>query len=110
MRNATHLKRFCYLAAYGYMENGAPMTACRGRLIRAHIIPKQVLKRYDGDPMDPRSWVWACGGIAGIGGHHGAFDSPKTLRLRRVALPSAVEDLAAELGIEWWLCREFGEP
>lgn len=94
---------------YGYMEDGSPMTPCSGRLIRAHLISKQILKRHGGDPNDPRSWVWACGGIVGNAGHHGALDSSRRLRLRREAIPAATEQLAREIGIEWWLAREYGD-
>jgi hypothetical protein len=95
--------RGCYLGRYGYIEGGLPMTPCSGRLIRAHLIPKQVLKRYGGDPMDPRSFVLACGGITGISAHHGLFDSSLRLRLAREAVPAGVFELADELGILWWV-------
>jgi hypothetical protein len=98
----------CYLADYGYMEDGLPMTPCAGRLIKAHLISRQHLKRYGGNPEDARAVVWACGGVVGVGGHHGALDSSKRLRLRREALPPAVEELAAELGILWLLDRQYG--
>lgn len=100
--------RFCYLAAYGQWENG-PMPPCSGRLIKAHLIPRQIIKRYGGDPLDPRSWVWACGGIMGNSGHHGSLDSSRRLRLARSAIPETTETLARELGIEWWLARTYGE-
>jgi hypothetical protein len=52
---------------------------CEGRLIRAHLIPRQLLKR-EGHPEaidDPRSSVWSCGGIMGNAGHHGMFDASR---------------------------------
>lgn len=85
-----------------------PMTPCHGRLIRAHLIPQQQLKRLGHDPRDPRSWVYACGGIVGLGGHHGLFDSSRRLRLRREAIPRGTEELAQQLGLLWWLDREYG--
>jgi hypothetical protein len=84
------------------------MTPCTGRLIRAHLIPRQVIKRAGGNPDDPRSWVWACGGVVGLGGHHGMLDSSRTLRLARAAVPGPVEELAYELGLMWWLDRTYG--
>jgi len=101
--------RICWLGAFGQMEHGDPMPPCSGPLIRAHLIPKQTLKREHADPMDPRSWVWACGGIAGNGGHHGALDHSRSLRLPRGSLPPGVEELAAEIGLEWYLDKTFGE-
>lgn len=103
-------RRFCYLDAFGYMEGGGPVPPCHGKLIKAHLIPKQILRRCVHDPMDPRSWVWACGGLVGLGGHHGQFDTGmRGLRLRREAIPPGTEELARELGIEWWLDRSYGE-
>lgn len=57
---------------------------------------------------DPRSWVPACGGPTGIGGHHGRLDGLK-LRIARADLPPALEQFAAELKLEWWLTRTYGE-
>lgn len=99
----------CYLAMYGRLEGGQPMTPCSGRLIRVHLIDQQVLKRFGHNPKDPRSWVWGCGGISGLGAHHSAFDSTKTLRLARAAIPTRTEELAEVLGIVWWLDHRYGE-
>jgi hypothetical protein len=98
----------CYLALHGIYERG-PMPPCEGRLIMAHLIPRQLLKREGGRwaIVDARSWVWACGGITGCSGHHGAFDSAKTIRLPREALPDGTEELAALLGLTWWLDRNY---
>ncbi len=35
----------CFLARHGVMENGDPMTPCEGRLVKAHIFPRSLLKR-----------------------------------------------------------------
>lgn len=102
----------CYLAHFGRLESGDPMTPCSGRLVRVHLIPKQLLRRegYSGDMWDQRLWVWACGGFGyGNEGHHHAFDSSKKLRLRRADLPIRFEDWAHEHGFDWYLEREFGE-
>jgi hypothetical protein len=81
---------------------------CDGWLVRAHLIPKQLLKREHVDPWDPRAWVPVCGGPTGIGGHHGQLDHSRTLRIPRDALPVMVEEFAAEHGLTWWLEREYG--
>jgi hypothetical protein len=74
----------------------------------------------DGDPIswphlplrrmqdDPRCWVWGCGGPMGPGGHHGQFkpDGPRPIPRHR--LPPALEEFAAELGLEWWLDYTYG--
>ena len=84
------------------------MPLCEGRLIRAHLIPKQLLKR-SGDVWHPGSFVWACGGVTGVAGHHGMFDSARTLRLPREEIPAATEALAVFLGLTWWLDKTYGE-
>lgn len=89
---------------------------CDGPLIRAHMIPKQTIKREVFSALvaggeqrsqarlmlasyadDHRSWVPCCGGPTGIGGHHGMLDGPSDHRLPRAALPEGVEEYAAEL-------------
>lgn len=94
-------------------------TPCQGRLVRAHLIPRQLLKRegFGAVIPDPRSWVWACGGVVGSGGHHGALDYARTLRVPRAALPPGVEQLAVELDgklgrevFAVFLDREYGSP
>lgn len=112
---------------------------CDGALIRAHLVPRQLLKRdfpwgvvlaedgrwyrrFRGESRpeasrfrslkalcdDPRSFVACCGGPMGPGGHHGMLDQSRTLRIPREQLPAAVEEFAAELGLVWWLDREYG--
>lgn len=56
---------------------------------------------------DPRSWVWGCGGLAGVGGHHGSFDT-HCLQVERWRLPAGLEQFCDELGIAWWLVRRYG--
>ena len=94
----------CWLARF------APATACSGRLVRVHLLPKQLLRREGHDVLipDPRTWVWGCGGPMGNGGHHGMLDQSRTLRVPRGALPEELEALAGELGLTWWLEREYG--
>jgi hypothetical protein len=87
-----------------HVEGAGP---CRGRLVRGHLIPKQKIKRAGGDPWDERAWVVMCGGLTGIGGHHGAVDGLR-LRVPRAAIPQDTEALAAELGLSAWLDRFYG--
>lgn len=92
---------------------------CDGRLVKAHLIPKQRIKREFPKSLenldiptrleilwDPRCWTWMCGGPTGLGGHHGAFDA-KQIRIRRSHLPEGVEEFAAEYGLEWSLERDY---
>lgn len=87
---------------------------CEGALIRAHLIPRQLLLRELAAEEsaaaieDRRSWVPACGGIMGNAGHHGMLDTARTLRVPRDDLPRGLEELAAEVGLTWWLEREYG--
>lgn len=99
----------CYLGKHGVSDSARPLGPCSGQLIRAHLIPQQLLKRegHAAAIVDPRSWVPACGGITGITGHHGAFDTARTLRLPFEALPAGTVALAAELGLTWYLERTY---
>jgi hypothetical protein len=94
---------------------------CDGYLVRAHLISKQRIRREVISPkgvhltgeqrrailFDPRVWVPACGGISGLGGHHGALDG-RILSVPRSALPEGLEAFAAEYGLTWSLDRDFG--
>ena len=97
------------------MELGDPMPPCEGQLIRAHLIPRQLLLRSvpveesGAIVNDSRGWVWACGGPTGVGGHHGLFDHARRLRVARCRLPVATEEMAEELGLTWWLDETYGE-
>lgn len=89
---------------------------CDGRLVKAHLIPKQRIKREKQSLLpkddlqwliwDERVWTYMCGGPTGLGGHHGAFDA-KQIRIRRSHLPEGVEEFAAEYGLEWSLERDY---
>lgn len=110
---------------------------CDGRLIAAHLLPKQLLKRtfphgvvLEGDQWrkvdrgedryqlpyrslrdlcaDPRSWVPCCGGPMGNSAHHGQLDVARTLRIDWTSLPFDLIVFADELGLGWWLEREYG--
>jgi hypothetical protein len=104
------VKKRCWLATIP--DSGA----CDGRLVRCHLLPQQLLRRELGPrgwrrvASDPRSWVWGCGGPVGCSGHHGALDYSRTLRVPRVMLPAGLEVLAEDLGLSWWLDREYGLP
>jgi hypothetical protein len=84
-------------------------TPCSGRLVCAHLIPRQVLRRegYARLIHDPRTFVMACGGPTGIGGHHGELDG-YDLAVPRWALPPGLEDLAQAIGMDWFLDRRYG--
>jgi hypothetical protein len=90
------------------MELGDPMPPCDGRLVKCHLIPRQVLRRHGVGEMAPGSWVWGCGGPTGSGGHHGMFDFSRTLRLSREMIPQDTERLAKTVGLLWYLDREYG--
>ena len=104
----------CWLARWGVYERG-PMPPCSGRLIRAHLLPRQLLLRTLGPVEavaaieDPRSWVPACGGINGSSGHHGALDVARTIRVPYEHLPAGLLALADETGLHWWLVRTYPE-
>jgi hypothetical protein len=116
----------CYLARFAIYERG-DMPPCDGRLVNCHLIPRQIIERrirslMRGEPhdkitnavwaaiVDVRTTVQGCGGPQGNGGHHGMLDQSRTLRIPRDRLPAAVEEFAEELGLGWWLTREYGEP
>jgi hypothetical protein len=103
----SRIRRVCWLSKHGHMEHGDPMTPCDGELIRAHLIPKQLLIREGLNPMDPRTFVWACGGPTGLGGHHGMLDQSRKLRVAREALPALLEQFAFEQGLGWYLDRTY---
>ena len=91
----------CWLASFSSKP-------CEGWIIAAHLIDKQVLKRFGHDPWDERACVPACGGLVGLSGHHGMFDARK-LVVSRESLPAAVEELAREVvGLGAWLDRRYG--
>lgn len=106
----------CWLALNAVPERGV-MPPCQGRLVRVHLIPRQLLERELGRGgaaarraiADERSWVWGCGGPMGNAGHHGMLDAGhRPLRVPRLSLPAGLEELADELGLGWWLEREYG--
>lgn len=107
----------------------ARLGGCEGRLVKAHLIPKQRIKRelrsarilahvsrlslereVDQAVWDPRVWTWMCGGLNyGAEGHHGAFDA-KQIVIARDDLPEGVEEYAREYGLEWSLEADYGLP
>lgn len=103
----------CWLAGNGVMERGKTMPPCEGRIILAHLIPQQLMRRElatwgaERACKDPRSYVPACGGITGVGGHHGAFDVARTLRVPFERLPAAMLEFADELGLRWWVEKHY---
>jgi hypothetical protein len=118
----------CFLAAFSDRP-------CDGRLVKCHLIPRRTiaeavqvglqarrrtfeisLAEYDAmiggaivrANRDERSWVWGCGGPMGPTGHHGMLDASRTLRIPRHRLPAGLEEFAEELGLGWYLDREYG--
>jgi hypothetical protein len=83
---------------------------CAGRLVKAHLIPKQRIRREVGAEhmWDDRTWVWVCGGASGVNGHHGQLDFSRTMRIPRARLPRELEEFAAEHGLVWSLERDYG--
>lgn len=88
---------------------GPAAGACDGELVKAHLVPKQAIRRErrDVDLWDRRLWVPACGGPTGIGGHHGAFDSRK-LAVPPEKLPAGLRECLDEFELGWMIERYFG--
>lgn len=94
-------------------------TRCDGELVKAHLIPKQRIRRelkagrsdeqLEALVWDPRVWVPVCGGPTGIGGHHGMLDYSRTVRIPREILPAGLEEFAREHGLSWSLDRDYGQ-
>jgi hypothetical protein len=82
---------------------------CDGRLIRAHLVKQQVLKRegHGRYCKDPRSWVWCCGGPTGCGGHHGHMDRSLKVRIPRADLPTGFLAMMEEIGMSWYVERYY---
>ena len=83
---------------------------CDGRLVKAHLIPRQLLRRegLSDHVWDDAVWVPCCGGPTGLSGHHGQLDHSRTLRIPRERLPVALEAFAEVHGLEWFLSRTYG--
>jgi hypothetical protein len=114
----------CFFAGW---PNAGP---CDGRLIRAHLIPQQKIKRavrsnhyfaesrkesaMEGEQRavrdwlaDERGWVPCCGGPMGLSGHHGALDVSRKLRIAWEQLPPGLVEFATELDLLPWLERTY---
>jgi hypothetical protein len=85
-------------------------TPCDGRMDRAHLLPRQLMRReLKGRPdlpallVDGRGWMPACRA------HHSAFDTARPMRVPRSSLPEGLESFAEGLGLLWWIEREYGE-
>lgn len=83
---------------------------CDGRLVRAHLVKRQVLVRegHARRVHDPRSWVWCCGGAHGNAGHHGMLDHARTLRVPLNMLPPGFLAMMEEIGMSWYVERTYG--
>jgi hypothetical protein len=94
-------------------------TPCEGRLVRCHVVPRQHLVRewrtirphWDGSLpdliADRRTWVPGCGGLTGVGGHHGELDFSRKLRIPLHRLPPESLMLLEQIGLDWFLEREY---
>lgn len=96
----------CFLARHGVSEG--PMPVCDGWLRRLQLIPRAVLEEHlpPPRPSDLSSnhalWVLACQ-------RHLLRMGNGDLRVPRQAIPAWTEDIAARVGLTWWLDREY-EP
>lgn len=71
---------------------------------KAHLIPKQVIKRECGKDSpavwDPRVWVLGCRN------HHHLFDARRFLVLRS-DLPPVLTEYSHEYGLHWRVERDY---
>jgi hypothetical protein len=95
-----------------FFEGWPDAGPCDGRLIRAHLVPQQKIKRAApsnprGWLADERGWVPCCGGPTGLSGHHGQLDVSRKLRVSWEQLPVGTVEFATELGLLPWLERTY---
>ena len=79
----------------------------------AHLIPKQQIKKALAgmvlDDLDGYVILWDQRVTrAACYRHHTMLDQSRKLRVPRHAIPVETEEYAAELGLGWWLDREYG--
>lgn len=98
----------CWLAAHGVMEKGDVMPICDGRLVRCHLLDQQLLNRLGLETGDPHTYVLGCGGLTGLAGHHGMFDTSKKLRVRFEDLPPETVAFASRHDLVPWLEKKYG--
>lgn len=55
--------------------------------------------------QNEQACVLGCG--TGGQGHHGMLDNARTLRIPRAEIPHHVEVFARQIGLTWWLDREY---
>jgi hypothetical protein len=82
---------------------------CDGRLVLAHLISRQALKRegLGGLVWHGAVYVPVCGGAVGLSGHHGQIDG-RTLHIPREVLPETLEAFCEAHGLGWYLDRFYG--
>jgi len=79
------------------------------------LVDRQLLRHEHLEHLidDERTWVPACGGMTGLGGHHAAHDpmlsARRELAVPRWAIPEELEQLMSGVGLSWWLDRRYGE-
>lgn len=107
----------CWLLEHAFVESCGylvPLSSfvrlrdCDGPLDPHHLVTQQQIKKVvrgiDARGFrlnDERNIVPVCRR------HHDLYHGCR-LRIPREALPAGVEDFAAELGLEWWLERQYG--
>ena len=111
----------CHLISKAQIKRTFPKGAVRidgqwERPVEARFLPEgfePVRRTLRELQEDERAWVWGCGGLVGISGHHGRLDTAPhertRLRIPRLLLPPEVEEYAAELGLGYWLDKTYGE-
>jgi hypothetical protein len=95
----------CWLASVGCPGS------CDGPMDRAHLIPKQRIRRelrgdltreqLDEAIWHPSVWRWACRF------HHGQLDNG-AFHLDRSLLPASVAEFARIWGMEWSIDSDYG--
>lgn len=96
---ASIMRRGCFLEAFDTRKR-----PCQGRMDRAHLVTRQVLRREGHEALipDERTWVPACRL------HHSSWDSFMGVVVPRAALPAAFVALMQEIGLSWWVERRYG--
>jgi hypothetical protein len=95
-----------------FFEDWEDVGPCEGRIVKAHLVKRQVLLR-EGHPEaieDPRSWIPVCGGWGyGNAGHHGQMDHSRTLHLQFSNLPFGFIELMDGIGMSWYVDKHYAE-
>lgn len=87
-----------------WLQQFSDKPTCAGRMDRAHLVTRQLLRREGHDALipDERTWMPACRF------HHGQFDNYRGVVIPRERLPEAFLSLMDDLGLLWWVDRRYG--